>query len=484
MAEIRAIYGKIKLTDEASGAINKLKESMNHFKEGLHNVNNVMEAIGGAYLIEKIREFGAEMVHAAAEEETQMLRLKHLAGEGYDAVKESIEGAVEASHGLADDSDMATAANSALKLGASIDFVKNNLQSMQQLSKVMGTDINETFSGMQNAINTGSIRFLRQSPILVQHIAEFKKIGAGYDEVTKKRREMFMTQILSNEQAKILQQYNEYLETTEALSARVSTQWHKMKEVIGNLILVALRPIIKYLGLAMEWLMKDKDHIALFKIGVIGLASALTILLIPALISTISSFAALIGVSKGFLMTVGGIALAITTLVLVIEDLYQMFTGGESVAGDWGKMFKAMGDKKGQFRFELPGGKGVELGGALSGYAGIGRKVLDFNNAVGGAVVGGVKSLFGGKKAAGGPVSGGKSYLTGERGPELFTPSVGGNITPNHALGGITIGSLIGSLTIQAGSGEIGQSIESEVMDALNKLSRTIMRNELGMAAV
>ena len=39
-------------------------------------------------------------------------------------------------------------------------------------------------------------------------------------------------------------------------------------------------------------------------------------------------------------------------------------------------------------------------------------------------------------KALGGPVMGGSSYLVGERGPELFTPSSSGNITPNHALGG------------------------------------------------
>jgi hypothetical protein len=43
--------------------------------------------------------------------------------------------------------------------------------------------------------------------------------------------------------------------------------------------------------------------------------------------------------------------------------------------------------------------------------------------------------LFGGARAAGGPVSGGKTYLVGERGPELFTPNVTGSITPNNALG-------------------------------------------------
>ena len=44
-----------------------------------------------------------------------------------------------------------------------------------------------------------------------------------------------------------------------------------------------------------------------------------------------------------------------------------------------------------------------------------------------------------GSRASGGPVMGGSSYLVGERGPELFTPSSSGNITPNSAMGGNTI---------------------------------------------
>jgi hypothetical protein len=43
---------------------------------------------------------------------------------------------------------------------------------------------------------------------------------------------------------------------------------------------------------------------------------------------------------------------------------------------------------------------------------------------------------FGGARALGGPVAPGGSYLVGEQGPELFTPSSSGNITPNHAMGG------------------------------------------------
>ena len=40
------------------------------------------------------------------------------------------------------------------------------------------------------------------------------------------------------------------------------------------------------------------------------------------------------------------------------------------------------------------------------------------------------------RRANGGPVMGGGSYIVGERGPELFTPSSSGNITPNHAMAG------------------------------------------------
>jgi hypothetical protein len=45
-------------------------------------------------------------------------------------------------------------------------------------------------------------------------------------------------------------------------------------------------------------------------------------------------------------------------------------------------------------------------------------------------------------KAKGGGVAGGMPYIVGEQGPELFTPSVGGNITPNDKMsagGGVNV---------------------------------------------
>ena len=58
-----------------------------------------------------------------------------------------------------------------------------------------------------------------------------------------------------------------------------------------------------------------------------------------------------------------------------------------------------------------------------------------FGNMGGNSITGGLLGMF---KADGGPVQGGRSYVVGERGPEVFTPGVSGGITPNHALGGST----------------------------------------------
>jgi hypothetical protein len=67
-----------------------------------------------------------------------------------------------------------------------------------------------------------------------------------------------------------------------------------------------------------------------------------------------------------------------------------------------------------------------------------------------------------GTRANGGPVMGGSSYLVGERGPELFTPSSSGNITPNGAMGGNTI-----NITVQGAD-------PNEVVRALQVYNRNV----------
>ena len=70
------------------------------------------------------------------------------------------------------------------------------------------------------------------------------------------------------------------------------------------------------------------------------------------------------------------------------------------------------------------------------------------------------------RRANGGPVMGGGSYLVGERGPELFTPGTSGNITPNNAMGGGA------NITVNAGLISTPDQIGQQIIEAILKAQR------------
>ena len=70
--------------------------------------------------------------------------------------------------------------------------------------------------------------------------------------------------------------------------------------------------------------------------------------------------------------------------------------------------------------------------------------------------LGGSKSVLSGLKASGGSVMSGGSYIVGEKGPELFTPSSSGNITPNNKLGGQSVSvNIYGNVSTAGGTKDI-----------------------------
>lgn len=80
---------------------------------------------------------------------------------------------------------------------------------------------------------------------------------------------------------------------------------------------------------------------------------------------------------------------------------------------------------------------------------------------------GGAQEPIAGARAAGGPVTGGKRYLVGENGPELFTPGASGSIIPNNRLGG-SVDSRSYNITINAAPGMDERTIADLVMARLD----------------
>ena len=112
----------------------------------------------------------------------------------------------------------------------------------------------------------------------------------------------------------------------------------------------------------------------------------------------------------------------------------------------------------------------------------LGRQFLRFgiNQAFGalGSTGGILGKLFGGGKASGGTVQGGRSYMVGERGPELFTPGRTGSIAPNSAMGGnisVNVNVDASGSAVQGDgneSAQLGKAIGAAVQQELLKQKR------------
>jgi tape measure domain-containing protein len=103
-------------------------------------------------------------------------------------------------------------------------------------------------------------------------------------------------------------------------------------------------------------------------------------------------------------------------------DYFQNFC--DSILRAWSRMLAQAATQR-----MMSGAFGNWMTNAFGGGGTTGGMVGDFPTT----------SNFGGYCADGGPVVSGRSYIVGEKGPELFTPSSSGTIIPNNALGGSNV---------------------------------------------
>lgn len=107
-----------------------------------------------------------------------------------------------------------------------------------------------------------------------------------------------------------------------------------------------------------------------------------------------------------------------------------------------------------------------------------------------GSLLSGIGSFFGGFKATGGPVSAGKAYVVGERGPELMVPGASGTVIPNHAIaaanmpmaGGGAAASGIATVRIEL-SGDIDARIDQRSTNVAVEVTRATAPRLIDAAA-
>jgi tape measure domain-containing protein len=121
--------------------------------------------------------------------------------------------------------------------------------------------------------------------------------------------------------------------------------------------------------------------------------------------------------------------------------------------------------------------------GAIDGSKSLGESLSGILRQLAGQFISAGVGSFGGggllgalfpKRANGGTVQGGRSYMVGERGPELFTPGRTGSIAPNSAIGGdmkVVVNVDASGTEVQGNQGNadqlgrlIGQAVQAELI--------------------
>ncbi|PRD40867.1 phage tail tape measure protein [Phyllobacterium phragmitis] len=203
------------------------------------------------------------------------------------------------------------------------------------------------------------------------------------------------------------------------------------------------------------------------------------------------------GVADGFMAGLGPVMPVIQPIVDAVKSIWDSLTGlvgplatstgewrlwGEAIGGAAAEGIKTVIEAIRQVigYFGQAYEKAKSVADAIrnwgSGYSGGAASA----STPAGSVVGPGGAVISGARAAGGPVVGGRTYLVGEEGPEIFTASRSGTIIPNHQLsGGASPGGgrsvSIGAVHVHAAPGMSEEGLARKVLAMIERQLRDDM---------
>ena len=298
--------------------------------------------------------------------------------------------------------------------------------------------------------------------------AELKTMS--FDEVTKALSATFEGQ--ASKQA----------DTFAGKMDRLKVAFNEGKETVGSFVLDAITPMVtlfvdKVVPLVNtlatdigEKLGPTFSNLAtIFKEDLLPIITAwwsfLVDIVIPGIVATVQP------IIKGLFSAFDSIATSIKDNEENLKPLYTLFKSVAKFVSE--TLAPALGEILGAAIKVL----GKLVGGLVDGFSSLVGFIGDVvsgikaiislvkNNPLVKGIGGLIDRVFGGGKAEGGAVSSNKSYVVGERGPELFLPNTNGMIVPNNRLGGS--GGSVYNITVNGAIDSEGTA--RTIVDLLNR---------------
>ena len=396
-----AILGEVK---DLSASLTKGSNEVSSFGDKITKFGKVAGAAFAAAGIAAVAYAGklaVDGVKAAIEDEAAQLRLatslKNVTGATQAQIKATEDYILKTSlaTGITDD-----------ELRPSLDRLVRSTKSVEEAQKLQAL-------ALDISAGTGKSLQVVSEALAKAHDGNFtalKKLGGGLDENILKSKDFDAAQkalsITFENQSSI------QAETFAGKMERLKRAFNEGKETVGVFILNAITPMVDFI--------------------------------VQKVVPGVQMFIDSIGGEKGISKALNGFITAAKSIFIpVFQGIKSAFDNIKGAVSDNKEEFQALLEfiqkyvapfLGGVFKLAIQGiGTAIAavvdvVGALIRGF----QTLISLGSKIGGAIGG----MFGGGKAAGGPVAGGTTYLVGEKGPELFTPSGSGTIIPNGAFGG------------------------------------------------
>lgn len=413
----------------------------------LNNVANVAKTLGSTFTVVggAITAALGLSLKAAADAQAQMAQFNTTINNstgGTQAVKDALLKAADASQKLGFDNDNTeqSLAKFFQRTGDVTTAIKLNNVAMD-LARAKNLDLG-TATTLVNQVLSGNGRVLKQYGI------NLKEAGTPLEALNQLHT---LTQGSAEAFASTLEGQNEVLQRS----------FGDLEKSIGAALIPALTGLIQkitpVINTVVDWTKKNPELTQKIVIWAAAIGGVMVVLgpLLLALPTLITLFTLLSGPVGIVIIILGVLAYTINNVVQIVDLLKNHWS--EVWQGIKIMTKEAIDAIIGYFQplLNTLGAVGNAIGGVLGQIGGAAKGVASavggtFNNAV---------SAITGKRAGGGPVSAGGTYLVGEQGPELFTPASSGFITAN-------------------GGGAINITISGAVMttEAANQMAKVIMQ--------
>jgi hypothetical protein len=413
-----AILGEVK---DLSASLNKGSAEVQTFGDKISKFGKVAGAAflaAGVAAVAYAGKLAVDGVKAAIEDEAAQLRLA--------ASLKNVTGATDATIAATEDYILKTS----LANGVTDEELRPSLDRLVRATKDVAEAQKLQTLALDIAAGTGKSLESVTNALAKAHegnTAALGKLGTGIDKATLKS--MTFDEVTQSLSATFKDQASVQADTFDGKMRRLSVAFDEGKETVGGFILDAITPMVS--------LFVDKaiPTIAEF-------AGNLKENVLP-ILKSIWEF-----VSGFFTPVVEGIREAFANVSKAVgnnsTELNKFFTFAKAIF-EFGKTYLA------PFIGEVLGAAFKVLGVAISAVISLFSSLVTLidkaykglvafvNFVKNNPVSQGIAGVFGGGRAAGGPVSAGTTYLVGENGPELFTSSTSGTIIPNGSMGGNTV---------------------------------------------